>query len=69
VVNESDLVVTVCDSAHEELEADGRRHVHWAVPDPVPIATDQAFDRAYEEVARRVRGLADLVHPAPEELS
>lgn len=69
VIEDSDLVVTVCDSAHEELEAVGREHVHWAVSDPVPLATDKAFDRAYLDVAHRVRGLADVIQPSPEVLS
>lgn len=54
-----DLVVTVCDRAHEEpgIEAD----IHWSVPDPVGIGTPEAFDRALEELARRVEHLAPLV--------
>jgi protein-tyrosine-phosphatase/DNA-binding transcriptional ArsR family regulator len=66
VVEQSDFVVTVCDAAHEELEATGREHVHWAVADPVPLGTDKEFDRAYLDVAHRVRGLADLIHPPTE---
>jgi protein-tyrosine-phosphatase/DNA-binding transcriptional ArsR family regulator len=69
VVEQSDFVVTVCDSAHEELETAGRQHVHWAVSDPVPVGTDEAFDRAYLDVAHRVRSLADQIHPPPEVLS
>ncbi|MDC7123790.1 helix-turn-helix domain-containing protein [Cellulomonas fimi] len=51
-----DLVITVCDRAHEEtgLTAD----VHWSVPDPVPVGTDAAFDRAVVELERRVSQLA-----------
>jgi protein-tyrosine-phosphatase len=68
VTRSSDLVVTVCDSAHEELEAEGLRHFHWAVPDPVPIGTDEAFDRAYRQVAHRIDGLVAVVQPHnPEE--
>lgn len=47
----SDYVITVCDRAHEEL---GTRAPHWSVPDPVPVGTAKAFDRAYDEIAARV---------------
>lgn len=51
-----DLVVTVCDRAHEQLEARGWRH--WSVPDPVRVGTPAAFDAAYEDLAARVAALA-----------
>lgn len=68
-----DLVVCVCDSAHEELAAraapTGRRtvgSVHWSVPDPVRLDTDDAFETAYAELAGRVEHLARALdrHPA-----
>ena len=34
VREDGDLIVTVCDLAHEEL--DGQAALHWSVPDPVP---------------------------------
>jgi ArsR family transcriptional regulator, arsenate/arsenite/antimonite-responsive transcriptional repressor / arsenate reductase (thioredoxin) len=59
---EGDLVVTVCDLAHEEL---GRRaDLHWSVPDPVSIGTRAAFDAAYAELTRRVRDLAPRLRAA-----
>jgi len=59
VVVEGDLVVTVCDLAHEEL---GRlSQVHWSVPDPVRLGTDAAFDAAFDELAKRVEALAPSV--------
>lgn len=54
-----DLVVTVCDRAHEDLA--GRDWAHWSVPDPVPSGTSRAFDAAYEEVAARAARLAGRV--------
>ncbi|MBI1758471.1 MAG: helix-turn-helix domain-containing protein [Actinobacteria bacterium] len=64
VVHEGeDLVVAVCDSAHEELHPTPRR-LHWSVPDPVRIGTDAAFEVAYAEIARRVRRLASAVPDA-----
>lgn len=61
VLEPADLVVSVCDSAHEELEDTGREHLHWSVPDPVPVGTDEAFEHAYEMVAGRVVRLAESV--------
>jgi protein-tyrosine-phosphatase len=51
-----DLVVTVCDLAHEELGE--RADLHWSIPDPVPTGRSAAFDRAYDQLARRVDDLA-----------
>lgn len=66
-----DLVVCVCDNAHEELSspagqttrAPAAGRVHWAVPDPVRLDTDQAFEAAYTEIADRVEHLARTLHP------
>jgi protein-tyrosine-phosphatase len=56
VLRDEDFVITVCDSAHEELDrADA---VHWSVPDPVLLGTAAAFDAAYDDIARRVIELA-----------
>lgn len=47
------LVITVCDRAHEELgPRDG--WLHWSIPDPVPVATPNAFDAARDEIATRI---------------
>lgn len=61
VMKPGDLVVSVCDAAHEELEDAGREHLHWSVPDPVRVGTDEAFEQAYAMVAGRVDWLADTV--------
>jgi protein-tyrosine-phosphatase len=61
VMQPDDLVVSVCDSAHEELEAAGTEHLHWSVPDPVRTGTDDAFEDAYRSVAGRVVRLAESV--------
>jgi hypothetical protein len=39
----------------------GREHLHWSVPDPVRLGTDEAFEQAYEMVAGRVVRLAETV--------
>jgi protein-tyrosine-phosphatase/DNA-binding transcriptional ArsR family regulator len=56
VRQDSDLVITVCDLAHEELgEA---LAVHWSIPDPVPAGDPGSFDAALAELADRVGRLA-----------
>ncbi|MCR1785532.1 helix-turn-helix domain-containing protein [Nocardioides carbamazepini] len=57
-----DLLVTVCDRAHEELGSVAP--VHWSVPDPVTAGTKAAFDRAHDELATRVHRLVPLLRPA-----
>lgn len=47
------LVVTVCDRAHEEL--DGHPDwLHWSIPDPVPVNSKAAYDRAVDELRTRI---------------
>ena len=55
-LHDGDLVVAVCDNAHEELATDLPR-LHWSVPDPVRVDTDAAFETAYTDIHRRVRHL------------
>lgn len=62
ILRADDLVVTVCDSAHEELRAPGA--LHWSVPDPVPAGTDAAFDAAFADLAERIGDLAPHVQSA-----
>ena len=52
VRHDGDLIVTVCDRAHEELA--GAAAVHWSVPDPVPAGDPAGFDAALAELADRV---------------
>jgi protein-tyrosine-phosphatase/DNA-binding HxlR family transcriptional regulator len=71
----TDLVIAVCDQAHEELAAAGavepqqapirQGWLHWAVPDPVRVDTDEAFDTAYADLAHRVDRLAGALDRAP----
>ncbi|HMN40374.1 MAG TPA: helix-turn-helix domain-containing protein [Phycisphaerales bacterium] len=59
VLDVDDFVVTVCDTAHEELAGEGR--VHWSVPDPVRDGSDAAFDAAFEDLAARIQSLAPML--------
>lgn len=61
VLQPDDLIVAVCDNAHEQL-ADADR-LHWSVPDPASTGTDEAFERAFRDLAERVERLAPAVHP------
>jgi protein-tyrosine-phosphatase len=56
VRHEGDLLITVCDLAHEELAEPGA--VHWSIPDPVPAGEPGAFDAALTQLAGRVGRLA-----------
>jgi ArsR family transcriptional regulator, arsenate/arsenite/antimonite-responsive transcriptional repressor / arsenate reductase (thioredoxin) len=49
----ADIVVTVCDQAHEEL-APNDTWLHWSVPDPVTAGTRAAFDAALTELRDRI---------------
>jgi protein-tyrosine-phosphatase/DNA-binding HxlR family transcriptional regulator len=53
---DGDLVITVCDLAHEELGE--LAALHWSVPDPVPSGDAGSFDAALDELSRRVGQLA-----------
>lgn len=51
-----DLIITVCDRAHEQLH--GADWAHWSIPDPVALNGTRAFDRALDLLAARVASLA-----------
>jgi protein-tyrosine-phosphatase len=57
VIARSDLVITVCDRAHEELQP-GDQWLHWSVADPVPARSAAAFDAARDDLHRRITALA-----------
>lgn len=50
------LTITVCDRAHEELDADPT-WLHWSIPDPVLTGTRDAFDTTVGELRRRITSL------------
>ena len=60
VLHNEDLVVAVCDNAHEELASHVDR-LHWSVPDPARVDTDDAFDHAFIDLATRIDRLAPAV--------
>lgn len=60
VVARGDLVIAVCDNAHEELPPEMPR-VHWSIPDPGRAATRAAFDRAVDDLTVRIYRLVPAV--------
>ncbi|MGD9527117.1 helix-turn-helix domain-containing protein [Pseudonocardia sp.] len=65
VLAADDVVITVCDAAHEELgDAPGR--LHWSVADPVRRGDDAAFDATLDELSVRIARFAPAVRPAEE---
>jgi protein-tyrosine-phosphatase len=62
VVRPDDLVIAVCDNAHEHLAADVDR-LHWSVPDPAPLDTDDAFESAFADISDRIDRLSPHLPP------
>ena len=56
IIDVPELIVTVCDRAHEELAAPPA-WLHWSVPDPVAVAKPAAFDAAVGHLRRRITTL------------
>jgi protein-tyrosine-phosphatase/DNA-binding HxlR family transcriptional regulator len=62
VVHDGDLVIAVCDNAHEDLAGEARPTLHWSVPDPIKVDTDDAFEAAYTDLAGRIERIAPIAH-------
>lgn len=62
VLTDGDLLVTVCDRAHEAIAPAGG--LHWSVPDPVKPGTEAAFDAAYDHLAARISDLEPRLRTA-----
>jgi len=56
LITNGDFIITVCDSAREELGTVAA--AHWSVPDPVRVGDAAAFTRAFADIERRVHELA-----------
>lgn len=61
-----DLLITVCDRAHEELAVGSPSTVvlHWSIPDPAEQGEPAAFDATVERLRTRVHALSPLVSAA-----
>jgi ArsR family transcriptional regulator, arsenate/arsenite/antimonite-responsive transcriptional repressor / arsenate reductase (thioredoxin) len=53
-----DLVVSVCDRAHEAGLPFTAPSAHWSIPDPVAAGTSGAFRSAFASIAERIDQLA-----------
>lgn len=62
VLRPDDVVITVCDAAHEEL-GPGPDRLHWSIPDPARRGDDAAFDHAIHELTDRIGRFAPALHP------
>jgi ArsR family transcriptional regulator, arsenate/arsenite/antimonite-responsive transcriptional repressor / arsenate reductase (thioredoxin) len=66
----ADLVITVCDAAHEELATRANATdaaqggLHWSIPDPARTGEDAAFDRVVSDLTDRISRIAPAVRPA-----
>ena len=66
-----DVVITVCDAAHEELAVRGggvapdraAGWLHWSIPDPARTGEDRAFDRVVHDLTDRIARVAPAVRP------
>jgi ArsR family transcriptional regulator, arsenate/arsenite/antimonite-responsive transcriptional repressor / arsenate reductase (thioredoxin) len=54
----ADLVVTVCDQAHEELDPEPGWW-HWSLPDPVEDGRPAAFDAVVADLDDRIRAVTN----------
>ena len=70
ILRRGDLVVAVCDAAHEQLTSNPPRpwskpprRLHWSVPDPAAVNTDRAFETTYTELLNRITRLAPALKP------
>ena len=56
---QADLIVTVCDRAHEDLFLKhGAETLHWTLPDPAAAGTKAAFDQTYRLLEQRIETIA-----------
>lgn len=62
IATPSDLVIAVCDNAHEELPPELTR-IHWSVRDPARTALPVAFDDAVHELTERINRLTPTLQP------
>ncbi len=61
-----DVIVTVCDRAHEELTV-GDDWLHWSIPDPAEDGSPEAFDSVIAELTTRIEAL--LASPPTHEVA
>ena len=67
IAGRPDLIVTVCDRAHEEMRAldEGATALHWSIPDPRDVRAQAAFDDSLARLAARIGVLGPRVTRRP----
>ena len=63
VLAADDLVIAVCDNAHEELPPELPR-IHWSISDPTRTAVAAAFDETVGQLTARIDHFIPNVQPA-----
>lgn len=58
VTAEPDLLISVCDRAHEAGVPFSAPNLHWSVPDPVRSGAQAAFRSAFADISERIDQLA-----------
>lgn len=63
VLADDDLLIAVCDNAHEELPPTLER-LHWSIPDPVRSSASDSFDHAFDDLSTRIDRFTTSLQPA-----
>ena len=63
VLADDDLLIAVCDNAHEELPPTLER-LHWSIPDPVRSSASDPFDHAFDDLNTRIDRFTTSLQPA-----
>ena len=66
VLEDSDLLVTVCDAANEHVRGHQNR-LHWSIPDPATSGTSQSFELAFQQLSQRITRLGSALSLDTEE--
>lgn len=68
VLGPDDVVITVCDAAHEELTSAratagraGSERLHWSIPDPARTGEDHAFDLVVSDLSDRIARIGPAI--------
>lgn len=70
VLGPDDVVITVCDAAHEEIAAASSQDavpgwLHWSIPDPARTGKAEAFDLVVDQLTSRIDRVTAAVRPLP----
>ncbi|CAN5539943.1 helix-turn-helix domain-containing protein [soil metagenome] len=61
VLAKDDMVIAVCDNAHEQLPVELSR-MHWSISDPARTGETESFDIAVRDLTERIDRLAPCLH-------